>query len=467
MEDAQLLHRYAENGSEDAFTELVHRHLPLVYSTAARQTGGDEELAKDVAQTVFIDLARKARSLAGREFLAGWLYNATRLATSKASRVNRRRQIRELTAVAMQENAFRSPVVQEHGVLRRVLDEAMGELDPEDRNAVLLRFFQDKGLREVGAALGISEDAARMRVNRSLGKLHSLLIRRGVTLSIVALGSALTTEAVTAPPAGLATAISGAALASVPVGGGIAVTLVKVLSMTKVQACVVGAIHIACVAIPVAVQHQSSNQLREDNQALRQQVAQLAAENERLSNLVAQANSSRTLANEQPGEILRLRGEVGVLRQQMNEAERLLGENRQLRAGLTNSQNAQATEPSTPSSAPVPKESWAFAGYATPEAAVQTMVWAWSNRDGETLLASSTPEGRKKFEKDFEGKPASEALAAFPIDLSKASYYQLYNKKEVSDDEVTFTVAFDLPFHIGYSQIVTMKKVGSEWKADD
>jgi RNA polymerase sigma factor (sigma-70 family) len=143
MEDAELLHRYAEIGSEDAFTELVHRHLPLVYSTAARQTGGDEELAKDVAQTVFIDLARKARSLAGREFLAGWLYNATRLATSKASRVNRRRQIRELTAVAMQENAFRSPVEQEHGVLRRVLDEAMGELDPEDRNAVLLRFFQD------------------------------------------------------------------------------------------------------------------------------------------------------------------------------------------------------------------------------------------------------------------------------------------------------------------------------------
>ena len=465
MEDAQLLHRYAENGSEDAFTELVHRHLPLVYSTAARQTGGDEELAKDVAQTVFIDLARKARSLAGREFLAGWLYNATRLATSKASRVNRRRQIRELTAVAMQENAFRSPVEQEHGVLRRVLDEAMGELDPEDRNAVLLRFFQDKGLREVGAALGISEDAARMRVNRSLGKLHSLLIRRGVTLSIVALGSALTTEAVTAPPAGLATAIAGTALASVPVSGGITVTLVKVLTMTKVQAGVFGAILIACVAIPVAVQRQSRNQLHDENRALRQQVDQLAAENERLSNLVSEANSFQALAKDQSNELLRLRGAVGVLSQQKSEAERLREENRQLRTGVTNAQIAQATNPPTPLSASVPKESWAFSGYATPEGALQTMVWAWANHDTETLLASCTPEGREWFEKAFEGKQPSEVLAEFPVDLSKASGYQ-FSTKEASDDKVDYFVVFDMPFHVAYGRDVTMKKVGGEWKAE-
>jgi hypothetical protein len=243
--------------------------------------------------------------------------------------------------------------------------------------------------------------------------------------------------------AGLAASIAGTALAGAAAGGGITVPLIKLLAMTKLQAGVVGAILITCVAIPVAVQHQSRNQLREDNRALRQQVDQLAVENERLSNLVARANSSQALAIDQPSELLRLRGEVGVSRQQKSKAERLLEENRRLRAGQTNSQNAQATNQPTPFSAAVPKESWAFAGYATPEAAVQTMVWAWSNRDGETVLASSTPEGRKKFEKDFEGKPASEALAAFPIDVSKASYYQLYNKKEVSDDEVTFNVAFD------------------------
>ncbi len=93
--DAQLLRQYSEAGSEDAFAELVRRYLPLVYSAALRQVRGDEPLAKDVAQTVFIDLARKAASLVGRELLAGWLYASTRLAASNAIRMDHRRQFRE------------------------------------------------------------------------------------------------------------------------------------------------------------------------------------------------------------------------------------------------------------------------------------------------------------------------------------------------------------------------------------
>src|SRR5882724_9978925 len=94
-EDPELLRQYTETGSEDAFTELVRRYLPLVYSAAIRQVRGDESLAKDVSQTVFIDLAAKAKSLTNRELLAGWLYTSTRLAASNALRVNHRRQIRE------------------------------------------------------------------------------------------------------------------------------------------------------------------------------------------------------------------------------------------------------------------------------------------------------------------------------------------------------------------------------------
>jgi RNA polymerase sigma factor (sigma-70 family) len=448
MTDSQtLLLLYARTRSESAFRELVSRYIDLVYSTAFRLVGGDAHSAQDVAQTVFVALADKAGTLPKDVMLGGWLHQHTRFVAAKLMRTGRRRQLRERQAAEM--NAIEDHSESNLAQVAPVLDEAIGQLDAEDRTAILLRFFERKDFRGVGDALGSSEDAARKRVDRALEKLHVLLKHRGATLSATALGTALATEAVTAAPAGLAGSVAGTVLAGATAGG-TTLALLKVMGMTKLKLGIISAIVVAGVATPLVLQHQSQVRLREDNQAFRQQVDQLAAENERLANLVARANSSQALAIDQPSEILRLRGEVGVLRQQKSEAERLLEEHRRLGSGATNSQSAQATNPPTPFSAPVPKESWAFAGYATPEAAMQTMVWAWSNRDGETVLASSTPEGRKKFEKDFEGKPASEALAAFPIDVSKAFFYQLYNKKEVSDDEVTFEVGFELPFRMGY-----------------
>ena len=213
-EDAELLRQYAQSGSETAFAELVGRHLPLVYATALRQGCSDGALAKDVAQTVFIDLARKASSLLGRELLAGWLYTSTRLAASKAVRGDRRRQVREQIAASMQEQTTPPDSQSDQAELRLVLDEAMSELDAGERNAVLIKFFQGKELKEVGSALGISEDAARMRITRALDRLHGLLSQRGLTLSVAALGTALATEAATTAPAGLAGTIAGIALAS-------------------------------------------------------------------------------------------------------------------------------------------------------------------------------------------------------------------------------------------------------------
>src|ERR1019366_6551868 len=320
----------------------------------------------------------------------------------------RRRQLRERQAAKM--NAIEDHSESNLAQVAPMLDEAVGQLDAEDRTAILLRFFERKDFRSVGDALGSSEDAARKRVDRALEKLHVLLKHRGATLSAAALGTALATEAVTGAPAGLAGSVAGAALASAAAAGGMTLTLLKVMGMTKLKLGIISAIVVAGMATPLVLQHQAQIKLREDNQALRQQSDQVAAENERLSHLAARANSSQTLANGQPGELLRLRGEVGVLRQQKSEAERLLEEHRRLGSGATNSQSAHATNPPTPFSAPVPKESWAFSGYATPEAALQTMAWAWGNRDWEALLASATPDGRKELEKTFGGKPASEAL---------------------------------------------------------
>src|SRR5262245_62151621 len=170
-DDAQLLRRYAEAGSESAFSELVSRHIDLVYSAALRQVGGDSHLAQDVAQTVFADLARKARTVSGQRVLTGWLYQATRFASSKVIRTERRRANREKEAAAMQELASDANWEQ----LRPVLDEAMGRLSSKDRDAVLLRYFERKELSAVGDALGTSEEAARKRVGRALERLRRYL----------------------------------------------------------------------------------------------------------------------------------------------------------------------------------------------------------------------------------------------------------------------------------------------------
>ena len=241
-EDAELLRQYAQSGSETAFTELVSRYLPLVYATALRQGNGDETLAKDVAQTVFIDLARKASSLLGREVLAGWLYTSTRLAASKAVRGEHRRQLREQIAASMQEHTTLPESQSDQDELRLVLDEAMSELDANERNAVLIRFFQGKELKEVGSALGISEDAARMRVTRALANLQTLLKQRGVTITTVALGTALATEAATAVPAGLATQVVSKALASAGAASLAALTTGTKLLLTAAAVLVVAAV---------------------------------------------------------------------------------------------------------------------------------------------------------------------------------------------------------------------------------
>ena len=167
-----------------------------------------------------------------------------------------------------------------------ILDEAITQLGSEDRTAILLRFFEQRDFRSVGEALGSNEDAARMRVNRALGKLHGLLKHRGVTLSVTALGTVLTTEAVTAAPAGLAVTVSGAALAGAAAGTGTTLTLLKLMAMTKLQAAIIGTLVVAGVATTVVVQHQAK--LRAENQSLRQQLAQLKTDNESLSSQLAQ-----------------------------------------------------------------------------------------------------------------------------------------------------------------------------------
>jgi RNA polymerase sigma factor (sigma-70 family) len=280
MTDSQrLLAEYAKNGSESAFRELVARYINLVYSTALRLVAGDAHLAEDVTQTVFIGLARKGRTLSTGVMLGGWLHQHTYHVAAKAMRAERRRQSREREAVEM--NTLHNDSGADLRQVAPMLDEAITQLGNEDRTAILLRFFEQRDFRSVGEALGSNEDAARMRVNRALEKLHSLLKHRGVTLSVAALGAVLTADAVTAAPAGLAVTISGIALAGAAAGTG-TFTLLKIMTATQFKLGL-GALVIAGATTALVVQHQAQTKLREENQSLRQQMAKLQTENGRFS----------------------------------------------------------------------------------------------------------------------------------------------------------------------------------------
>jgi RNA polymerase sigma factor (sigma-70 family) len=320
-EDRELLRQYAEDNSESAFGTLVSRHLPLVYSAALRQVCGDEQLAKDVAQAVFTDLARKARSLSHCEVLSGWLYTSTRFAAAKAVRTERRRQQRERVAMTMHEQtcSFDAASESDWAEICPVLDQAMAQLGTADRNVVLLRFFEGKELKAIGAALGISEDAARMRVNRALEKLRTRLRQRKINCASASLGALLLANAAQAAPAGLAASLATAAVGGATAGAGISFeTFLHVMASTKLKIAVT-TVMVAGVTTPLVLQHHALSRLRAENVALRQQ-----AESAQPLPWPEPSPPEATGIGADQAEVLRLRGQVATLRNEREELARKL-----------------------------------------------------------------------------------------------------------------------------------------------
>lgn len=326
-DDAELLRLYAHDRSEPAFSELVRRHVNFVYSAALRQVNGDAHLAGDVTQIVFTDLARKAKSLAGHQVLAGWLFTSTRFAASRLIRTEQRRRIREQEAEVMHEN---EPLETDSAAWERispVLDEALGQLNTVDRDAVLLRYFEGRGFSEIGRHLRLSENAARMRVERALEKLRDQLASRGLTSTTATLGAALATYGVVGAPTSLGAVVTGAALAS---GGAAATTVFTFMSMSKLPAATAAALTLIGGA-GYFLQADTQAQLREE-----------------LARLHAAQRSPEAGANTVDKADGALAAELADLRRDDAEFARLAAEAEALRARF----GAEKREPVSPASIP-------------------------------------------------------------------------------------------------------------------
>lgn len=321
LTDIQLLSRYAQDCSEAAFGELVARHVNLVYATALRIVGGDEHAACDVAQSVFADLARKAVPLCGRakeagmaqdrsnQSLTGWLYTSTRFAAAKSVRADQTRRKHEQKAYLMNNLMGGEPDSLDWTELRPVIDEALGTLDERDRNALLFRFFEGQDLRAVGNALGLSEDAARMRISRALDKLREILAKRGVTTAAGALSVTLAAHAVQAAPVGLVATITGASISAAALTSSTPTIALQLMASMKFKVAI-AALLAAGVATPLITQRSAMTRLRVENEALHAQLASAQA----IQSSPQATTTEAIRTGSQESELLRLRGEVTRLR---------------------------------------------------------------------------------------------------------------------------------------------------------
>ncbi len=458
MTDQQLLHAYANGHSDAAFAELVRRYVDIVYS-AARRMIGEEQSARDTTQAVFVVLAQNAASLAQHPVLSGWLHSTTRNLAAKSVRTEARRRAREQEAAAMNQmlSAETEPPWE---LIAPHLDAALGELSDSERDAVMLRYFENKSAPEMAGILGISSEAAQKRVSRGVERLRDFFANHGIVVGGSGLIVLISANAVQAAPVGLAATISGAALAGTTLATTAASTAAKAIAMTTLQKTLVTATIIALAAGGIYEARQASN-ARAEAQTLLQQQAPL---NEQIQAMRDQRDDATqqlaALRASQPRDLLRLRNEVGLLRQETNALAQQLNE---IRRGI----EANARQ-SNLAVKPIPCDSCTFSGYATPEAALQTLVWALSKHNLQAYLDCFTPAAREAAAKEFEGKSETEVMGILLDKLHGAAALRLDRKETQEDGAVAFPLhSFEDDNGLTITKrtaIISFRNVGGEWR---
>ncbi len=216
----------------------------------------------------------------------------------------------------------------------------------------------------------------------------------------------------------------------------------------------------------VWLQHQSIIRLKRDKQALEQQISQptqIPPDAQPLSNLVAQATEAQSVSRERENELLRLRGEVGQLRWQAQDLEKVSQENRRLQAALTAKESSPgATNVASPDY--WPKNSWAFVGFASPENSLQSGLWAANSGDLKTFLSSVTGDMQATVAQDLDGKSDADAKAKMLDEVASITSYRILNREVLSDDQVVLTVAVEEGDQPAATAKLTMQKVANQWK---
>src|ERR1043166_7061104 len=265
LDDQQLLREFARENSPDAFAALVTRYVNLVYSAALRSTGNPDHAA-EIVQAVFVILARKAGSLRPGTVLSGWLYQTARLTAANFVKGEIRRQRREQEAYM--QSTLGQPQTMAWDQIAPLLDEAMGDLNETDRNAVVLRFFENKSAREVAAVLKVKEATAHKRVSRALEKLRKFFAKRGVTSTTAIIAGAVLANSVQAAPAGLA---KTAATLAVTKGASASVstlvlmkTTLRTMAWAKAKTALIAGITLilAISAATLVLQHQHGDRVQ-------------------------------------------------------------------------------------------------------------------------------------------------------------------------------------------------------------
>lgn len=251
--DLELIQQYVQDGSEEAFARLARRHADWVYSAALRMVR-DQHLAEDVTQAVFVVLAKKAGGLtSGRCSIPGWLFRVTRYSAANAMRTRARREHHERQAAAMNSELSAQASQQLWGRIEPELDELVDKLKTDDRDAILLRFYQKKSMAEIGLALGCSEDAAKKRISRALERLREMMHRRGIATPFGAAIAPLLLASITqsAPAAIVTICTSAPTLAASATVLGISKGAMALMMTAKMK--IIAVVSVVAVALPVGV----------------------------------------------------------------------------------------------------------------------------------------------------------------------------------------------------------------------